>query len=122
GPRDRHELQIIDDYQVEPVLALDTPRSGAQLRRSESRSFIDENPRFRQLTRCARDTYPVVVRNVATAQTAERHATDGCQHARDELLGRHFQAEDANRCALRVMYGGVLRHVDREGTLAHRRS
>ena len=37
--------------------------------------------------------------DLAAAQAVERHAADGGEHARDDLLGGHFHAEDGDRAA-----------------------
>ena len=115
-----HQLQIIDDDEVESMLALQTSCTRAQLRRIQCRSLVDENTGFRQLPCGARDARPVVVSNLPAANAGERHTPDRGQHARHDLLGRHFHREDRHRGFDVALQRGIFSHVDGEGRLSHR--
>ena len=119
--RHRHELKIVDHDQVETVFALDAPRSCAQFRRSQRRRVVDEYLGVLELLGGASDARPVVLGEFAAADVAEVHAAHRREHAREDLIGGHFQREDGDRRAYPLLQRGVLGHVDGQRGLAHRR-
>ena len=122
GARHLHELQVIDDDQVEPVLAGNAPRPRAQLGRRQAGRLVNKDPGFGELAGCRRDPHPIFVGNLPAADAIERHAADRAQHAREQLLGGHFHAEDGDRGARARVHRHILRNVHRQGGLAHRRA
>jgi hypothetical protein len=71
-----HQLQVIDDDQVQAVLALDAPRTRAQFGRRQRRGLIDEDLRLGQLAGGAGDAHPVIIGDLAAANAVERHVAD----------------------------------------------
>ncbi len=50
-PATTHELEVIDDQQVEPFLGLESARLGADVHDCGTRSVIDVDRRFRKSTK-----------------------------------------------------------------------
>ena len=85
----------------------------------EVERVVDVDRRFAQPAEGARDAVPLVVVDLPQAQPV---GIDPGLHGEDalhELLGRHLQAEDADRLA--VGDRGAVGHAERKAGLAHRR-
>ena len=102
------------------MLALDAPRTRAQFRGRQRRRVVDEDLGVLQLLGRAGDARPVVLGQLAAADIAQVHAAHRRQHARQDLLGRHFQREDGDRGADAFLERRVFGHVDGQRGLTHR--
>ena len=67
-PGDLHELQIVDDDEIEAALALQAPRARADFGGRERRRFVDEDVGAAQLSHRRIDARPVVFLQPAGAQ------------------------------------------------------
>jgi len=122
GARHGHELQIVHDDEIQPMLTLDATRPRAQFSRRERRRVIDEDLGVLQLLGGAGDARPVVLGQLAAANIAQVHAAHRRQHARQNLLGRHFQRENGDRSANAFLERRMFGHVDGQRGLTHRRA
>ena len=119
-PAARHQLQVVDDQQVEAVLRLQPPRLGAHLEHADRCRVVDEHLGFGERAERVRQAAVVLLVQEPAAEAVRVDARLGRQHAHEQLLFRHFEAEEAHRhVGLRA---DVLRDVQHEAGLAHRRT
>ena len=105
--------------QVQAVLGREPAALGAHLEHADRRRVVDEDLRFAQRADRLRQPAPVALAEEAAAQPVRVDPRLAGQHAQEQLLLRHFEAEDADR---HVGLGAdVLRHVQHQAGLAHRR-
>src|SRR4029079_4355777 len=117
--RYRHQLEIIDHDQPEPVLALQAARARSNLGRRQRAAVVDQDRRARHHRHRRVHARPVVLGELAVAEPSLAHAPDGAQHPEAQLLRGHFHAEDAN-WNLRTNRG-VLGDIDSQTGFAHGR-
>ncbi len=120
SPAARHELDIVDDQQVEPVLGLQPARLGAHLQHADTRRIVDEQLHRAQRLERVRDARVVLLSDRAAHQAMAVDLGLRRQHAEEQRLLRHFEAEEPDgHVGLR---GHVLCDVEHETRLAHRRA
>src|SRR5579864_808873 len=131
GTRWAHELEVIDDDQPQPLLALQPAGAGAQCRDRQGWGIVDVE-RHRLKPGAGRDEFvEILLAHVAAANAVRGHAAFLGEDAGRQLLGRHFKREEADDCAIlghrasirardgAVGFGRVERDVGGEGGLAH---
>ena len=106
--------------QVQPVLGLEAARLGAHLEDAERRRVVDEDARLGERAERVRQPAVVLLVQVAAAEPVRVDARLGRQHAHEQLLLRHFEAEEADRHV--GLDADVLRDVQHEAGLPHRRA
>ena len=100
------------------MLRLQPSRLGPHLEHADRRRIVDEHFRFRQGPERVRQASVVFLVEEAAAEPVRVDARLGRQHAHEQLLFRHFQAEEADD---HVGLGAeVLRDVEDQAGLAHR--
>ena len=115
-----HQLQVVDDQQVEFVFHLEAACLGAELHHRDARRVVDEHLRLGERAHGVGDLGEVHVRDVPAAQVERIDLRDAGEEAQHELLLAHLEREDADRLAL--AHRNVLGDVQRERCLADRRS
>ena len=102
------------------MLRLEAARLRAHLEHADRRRVVDEHARLGERAERVRQLAVVLLVQVAAAKAMRVDARFGRQHAHEQLLLGHLQAEEADR----LVGGGadVLRHVQHEAGLAHRRA
>ena len=116
----RHQLEVVDDDQVEAVLRLQPPRLGPHLEHADRRRVVDEHPRLGERAERMRQAAVVLLVQIAGAEAVGVDARLGREHAHEQLLLRHLEAEEAD--GHRRVRADVLRHVEHEARLPHRRA
>ena len=115
-----HELQVVNDDQAKPVLALQAPRARAYLGRRQARRVIDEHWRIRHQLHGCIDARPVLVGETPGTEVRLVDPAERRNHPECELLRRHFHGENRGRHFR--SYRRILGDVHRERRFAHRRS
>ena len=105
--------------QVEAVLGLQPPRLGAHLEDADRRRVVDEDARLGERAERVRQPAVVLLAQEPTAEPVRIDAGLGRQHAHEQLLFRHLEAEEADRHVGRR--ADVERDVEHEARLPHRR-
>ena len=85
-----------------------------------SRSIVNKNRRSSQLTHGLGQALPVFLRQVATAHLVTVDSSFRTQHPGDQLLGRHFQAEDTYDFFL--FHGGILGNIQNKAGFSQARA
>jgi hypothetical protein len=98
--RGREELEVVDDQQPQSVRALQPAGAGAQGRDRQCRRVVDEEVEVLQLVADRQDPVEVAGYELALADLLRRHFGLLGEHAGGELLGRHFQGEEADHRAV----------------------
>src|SRR5215208_3999843 len=120
GAAGGHQLQVIDDDQIETMLSLQAAGLGADIHDVGGGRVVDVDRGFTQPAEGTGDAVPFVVVDLPQAQAVR---IDPSLHREDtlhELLGRHLQAEDADRFA--VSDRGAVGHAKGQARLSHRRT
>ena len=104
----RHELQIIDDEQVQAVLEAEAARLRAHLHDRDAGRVVDEHLGLRQRARRPAQPVPVLLVEVAGVDLVGVDLPLGAQQSFDELLLGHLEAEDPDALPL------LERHVGRD--------
>jgi len=112
-----HQLQVVDDDQVEAVLAVEAAALGAELHGADGGRIVQEDAQVAHVARRFHEARPLRIADLAQAQILGTDARLGGDHALDELLVAHLHAEDGH--AGRPLPGGVDRQGQQEGGLAH---
>src|SRR6266568_2061684 len=89
-----HQLQIIDDNQVDALLSLQAARLAAQLGGSYACRIIDPDTGLVQRILRNHDTLPLIILDPAGAQALLIDGRIHREQALCKLLFAHFQAED----------------------------
>ena len=84
----------------------------------EAGAVVDVDLRLAKPAEGARDAVPLVVVDLAQAQPVRIDPGLRREEALHELLGRHLQAEDADRLA--VLDRGAVGHAEREARSCRR--
>ena len=112
------ELKIVDDDERDVVFRLEPARPGAHVEGRNRRRVVDEDRRLGKEPRRVREALDVLRRGESAAHLLRVDLSLGAEEPLNELLLRHFEAEDRDRFALEEP--DVLRDVEREARLAHR--
>ena len=86
-----HELQVVDDDEVEAVLRLEAARLRAQVHDRDARRVVDVNRRAVELVGDGDELRPVRVVELARAQELRVDAAFGAEHALHKLLLAHLE-------------------------------
>src|SRR5712692_10431269 len=113
-----HELEVVDDDQVEAMLGFHASRLGPRLEHGQRRRVVDEDRRLGEPTGGIGEARPVSRLEVAGAHFVRGHTPLGAEETLDELLLRHFKAQDED--PLLVPHARVLGDVHGKGALPHR--
>ncbi len=120
--RGLHQLEVVDDDEVQADLRLEPPSLGPELHRADVRRVVDVDGRLRQRRHRLRDADEVHLVQEAGPQPLAVDPADRGEEPQDQLLLAHLQAEDADRPGRRVPDGGVFRDVQGEAGLADGRA
>src|SRR5260221_1382569 len=116
-----HELQVVDDQQVEaPLRLFEAAGFGAHFAQRNSGRVIDEQERIRKFLHGADYFLHVVGPERAGAHLVRINNRARTEQALQQGLTRHFEREDADHLA--VVDGGILGNVHGESGLAHGRA
>ncbi len=94
---DLHQLQIVDHDQAETVLAMQASRPRTDLGRRQAGRVVDVNGRIRHQLHGGIDSRPVFIREVTGAKVRLIDAAQRGNHAKRQLLRRHFHRENRGR-------------------------
>ncbi len=112
-----HELDVVDDQQVQPLAALQAARLGAHLADRHALGVVDEQAGGRQPVGGPADARPVLGGEAAGPDAPGVHDGRRGQQALDELVAAHLEAEDRDRALL--AQGRMLGDAEGQGRLAH---
>ncbi len=112
-----HQLQVVEDHQIERALGLEPPRLGGDLEQGRVGRVVDVERRLADLLGGLDHPVPLLLRQVAGAQGGAGDVGLGRQDPQRQLLLAHLEREDADRQPL--VEGGILGHVERQRGLAH---
>ena len=115
-----HQLEVVDDHEVQAGLRLEAARLRPQLHRRDVRRVVDVERRLGQVVHRRRDPGEVQLLEEARAEALRVDVGDAGQQAQHELLLAHLEAEHADRLLLADR--GVLGDVEREARLADGRA
>ena len=93
----RHQLQVVDDDELEVVALLEPPRLGPDLHHRHVRGVVDVERRVGDLAHPAGELRPVLVGQRAGAHVVQRHLRLGRQQTHRDLVLAHLQREDRRR-------------------------
>ena len=128
------ELDVVDDDQIEAPLALQAPGAGDELRDRDAAGVVDVERDRLHLLAGDDEAGELLLGQVAAADLVGGHAGLLGDDAGGELLGRHFEREEADRSAVdrlvravrlvlaAIMLGDVEGDVGGERGLAHARA
>ena len=115
-----HQLHVVDDDHVQAMLGGEPPALGAHLEDADRRRIVDVDLRFAERADRLRQPPPVALPEEPAAQPVRIDARLAGEHAQEQLLLRHLEAEYADR---HVGLGAdVLGHVQHEAGFSHRRT
>ena len=115
-----HQLQVVHHDEADPAVGLEPARLRSHLEQAQARSVVDVNGRRAEDTRRAREAREIVVAEHSLPQPLRVDARFTREHALHERFLTHFEREERNRNI--VLDGRVLRDVEHERGLSHRRS
>ncbi len=114
----RHELQVVDDDELEVVLLLEPPALGADLGERHVRRVVDEHRRLGNAAHHLGDLLPVVLAHGAVAQLLQVDARLRGEQTHRDLVAAHLEREDDGR--LPVLDRRRPRDVDGERRVVRR--
>ena len=109
------QLDVVDDQQVEALLPLQPPRARGELRDRQAAGLVDEERQVLQLDRDVLDLLEVALVDAAAPDRARRDAALLGDDAGGELLGRHFEREEADDAAVDGVDVAVGAHLAAPG-------
>ena len=112
--RGAEELEVVDDQQAEPVRALQPAGAGAQRGDRQRRRVVDEEVQVLELVADRQDLVEVAADQLALADLLRRDLGLLGEHAGGELLGRHFEREEADHRAVDRLGLAVLDDAPRD--------
>ena len=117
-----HQLQVVDDDQAQPALALavQASRLRADLEHADVARVVHPQRRSRQALAGLEDLRPALLGHAALAQLLALDARLRGHEALGQLGLGHLEREQRHRLA--VLDGGVLGDVADQRALAHRRA
>ena len=115
-----HQLNIIDDNEIEAMFHLETAQFRAHILYGKTRRIIDKELGFTHAIRCGNNLFPVSRIHVRTAQFFRAHTCHGGQNTTNELFLAHFQGKERHRLVVQHRY--VLSDVQGESCFPHRRT
>src|SRR5690606_13325392 len=89
-----HELQVVDDDEVEAPFGGEAARLGAKLRRRKHWRVVEPDVRLGKNTRSADNAALLELGLLAEAQAGRINARLGREQAHGELLGRHLERKE----------------------------
>ena len=111
-----HQLEVVDDHEVQPGLRLEAAGLRPELHRADVRRVVDVHRRLGQGVHRRRDPREVHLLEEARPEALAVDVRDAREQPQDELLLAHLEAEDAD--ALLLADRRVLGDVEREARLA----
>lgn len=115
-PLDTHELQIVDDDEIQSLFSFQAPAFILHLQNGDARRVVDINLRLGQPVNSDIEILPVSSGQITRFQFGEFHAGIDAQKTLSQLLFGHFQREDEN---LRIPFdSGVLCDIQHESGLS----
>jgi hypothetical protein len=105
-PCSLEQLEIIDDHHADALLPLEPASAGAERGDGEARRVVNVERQTLQLGSRAGERTELLLADAAHAQVFRADARLLGEDARGELVGRHFEAEQRDRCT------GRLRRLD----------
>ena len=115
-----HELEVVDDDDLDVVMDLQTPRLGAELEDRKSRRIVDEQRCGAQRLGSRFKMAPLLGRETARLDIIAAQSRLGDDQTHHQLHGRHFEREESH--AGLVVDGHVAGHGEHESRLTHRRT
>ena len=100
-------MEIVDHQHVEPALALETARPGGELGDGDAAGLVDVEGDLLHLARRLGDAVEVLFGDVAAADLVGGDLALLGDDARGELLGRHFEREEADDAAVDGLVAAV---------------
>ena len=94
------QLNVVDDQEIHPLLAFQPPGTRGQLRHRQPAGLVDEERQVLQLDRDVLDLLEIPFGDAAAPDGARRDAALLGDDAGGELLGRHFEREEADDAAV----------------------
>ena len=105
------QLEIVDDDQADPLLALQPPGAGAQRRDGEARRVVDIERQRLEIGGGAGEVAEILLADLAHAQRFGADPGLLGEDAGGELVGRHFEAEEGDAGAGRAIGGDAVLDV-----------
>ena len=105
------QLDVVDDQQVEAALALQPPRARGELRDREAAGLVDVERDRLHLARHLRDAVEIASVDLAAADAGGGDFGLLGDDAGGELLGRHFEREEADDAAIDAFGAAVGPHL-----------
>ena len=115
-----HQLQVVDDNDLDVVVYLQAARLRTELEDRERRRIVDEQRRRTQRFGRRLQVAPLLGRQAARFHVVAVEPRLGDDQTHHQLHRGHFERE--KRHALLVVYGHIARHREHEGRLTHRRA
>src|SRR5216117_151749 len=115
-----HELQVVDDDEIEPMLGLHATRLCPHFENRQPGTVVDENRRFREPTRRSSETVPVRCDQLPSPHGQRVNLAFRGQHSLHQLLRGHLEAEEQHLAP--QLDADVLGYRERERCLAHART
>ncbi len=98
--RARQQLQIVDDQQIEAALALEPARAGGKLRHRKAAGLVDVERQVLQFDRVILDLLEIGLADGAAPDLVGWNAGLFGDDTGGQLLGRHFEREEADDAAV----------------------
>ena len=114
------ELQVVDDHHLDPRLRLETARARTDLEQREPGRVVDPDGRLPEQRRGLGEIGVILAVELAGPQTLGIDESLGSEHALDEGFLTHFERKYRRRNV--ALDRGVLRDVQHERRLSHRRT
>ena len=73
--RHLHQLQIVDNDEVQAMFSVHTTSARTQFGRGQTRRFVDEDTRLGELPSRSGDTRPIIVGDLSAADVLQAHST-----------------------------------------------
>ena len=100
-------MQIVDDQQVEAALALEPARARGELGDRDAAGLVDVEGDRLHVAHGLGDPVEILLGDVAAADLVGGHARLLGDDAGGELLGRHFEREEADDAAVDRLHRAV---------------
>ena len=115
-----HELQVVNDDELDIVLQLHAPTLGSEFKDIDAGGIVYIDRCVANALYGAAQLLALVFLELTRAQVGEGDFRLHGDEALGELQGRHFQGEQGN--ALAVVHGGIFGQGEHERSLTHARS
>ena len=114
----RHELQVVDDHELQVVPLLEPPALCPDLHEGHVRRVVDEQRRFGDSAHRGRELLPVVLAHLTRAQLLQVDLRLGREQSHRDLVAAHLEREDNGR--LSVLDGRRTDNIDSESRVVGR--